>query len=158
MAELSPSGMLEVKATRRAPMKSSLLEQHLVAPRAHAPLDRRYAERALIHHEVTYTGTEGARFTTSIGSLKDLSKTGCKILGTTLPVIGGHVTVTLYFNDGQAPLCLTDATVSWIKGHLFAVRFPKLTDDELKRIQSIIWKHVTLAKANHHRTAFRIVP
>ena len=74
-------------------MKCSLLEQKLAAPRAHAPLDRRYAERALIHHEVTYTGTEGARFTTSIGSLKDLSKTGCKILGTTLPVIGpchGH--------------------------------------------------------------------
>jgi hypothetical protein len=93
-------------------MKCSLLEQNLAAPRAHAPLDRRYAERALIHHEVTYTGTEGARFTTSIGSLKDLSKTGCKILGTTLPVIGGHVTVTLYLNDGQAPLCLTDATVS----------------------------------------------
>ena len=104
-------------------MKCSLLEQNLATPRAHAPLDRRYAERALIHHEVTYTGTEGARFTTSIGSLKDLSKTGCKILGTTLPVIGGHVTVTLYLNDGQAPLCLTDATVSWIKGHVFAVRF-----------------------------------
>jgi len=139
-------------------MKSSLLEQNLAAPRAHAPLDRRYAERALIHHEVKYTGTEGARFTTSIGSLKDLSKTGCKILGTTLPAIGGHVTVTLYLNDGQAPLCLTDATVSWIKGHVFAVRFPKLTDDERKRIQGIIWKHVRLPQSNHHRTAFRIVP
>ena len=51
-------------------MKCSLLEQNLAA-RARAPLDRRYAERALIHHEVTYTGTEGARFTTSIGSLKN---------------------------------------------------------------------------------------
>jgi hypothetical protein len=41
---------------------------------------------------------------------------------------------------------------------VFAVRFPKLTDDERKRIQSIIWKHVRLPEANHHRTAFRIVP
>jgi hypothetical protein len=139
-------------------MKRSLFQQTLVAPRAHASLDRRYAERALIHHEVTYTGTEGARFTTSTGSLKDLSKTGCKILGTTLPPIGGSVTVTLYLNDGHSPLCLTDSTVSWIKGNVFAVRFPKLADDERKRIQGVIWKHVSLSKAESHRTAFRIVP
>jgi len=72
-------------------MKNSLLEQNLVAPRTHAPLDRRYAERALIEHEVTYTSTEGARFTTSTGLLKDLSKTGCKIVGTTLPAVGVRV-------------------------------------------------------------------
>ena len=139
-------------------MKHSLLEQSLATPRAHALLDRRYAERALIHHEVTYTTTEGARFTTSSGALKDLSKTGCKILGTTLPVIGGTVTITLHLNDGQPPLCLTGTTVTWIKGSLFAVRFPKLMDDERKRIQAVIWKHVSLPKARNHRTAFRIVP
>jgi hypothetical protein len=48
--------------------------------------------------------------------------------------------------------------VSWIKGNVFAVRFPKLADDERKRIQGIIWKHVSLSKAESHRTAFRIVP
>lgn len=139
-------------------MKYSLFGETPSAPRTHDPLDRRYAERALIHHEVTYTGTEGARFTTSTGSLKDLSKTGCKILGTTLPAIGGTLTITLHLDDGQPPLCLTGATVSWIKGSLFAVRFPKLIDNERKRIQAVIWKHVSLSKAKHHRTAFRIVP
>ena len=139
-------------------MKGSLLEQSLTAPSAHAPLDRRYAERALTHQDVTYTVTEGARFTTSRGSLKDLSKTGCKIVGTTLPTAGGRLTVTMYLDDGQAPLRLVDATVSWIKGNVFAVRFPKLTDDERKRIQAVIWKHVTLSKAKQHRTAFHIVP
>jgi hypothetical protein len=139
-------------------MKYSLFGETLAAPRTHAPLDRRYAERAFIQHEVTYTGIEGARFTTSTGSLKDLSKTGCKILGTTLPAIGGTLTITLHLNDGQPPLCLTGATVSWIKGSLFAVRFPKLIDDERKRIQAVIWKHVSLSKAKNHRTAFRIVP
>ena len=139
-------------------MKCSLLEQNMAAPRAHAPLDRRYAERALIHDEVTYTSTEGARFTTSNGSLKDLSKTGCKVLGTTLPAVGGHLTITLYLNDGQAPFCLTEATVSWIKGNVFAVRFPKLTEEERKRIQGAIWKHVRLSPAKNQRTAFRIVP
>jgi c-di-GMP-binding flagellar brake protein YcgR len=139
-------------------MKCSLLEQNLASPRAHAPLDRRYAERALIHNEVTYTTTEGARFTTSSGSLKDLSKTGCRVVGTTLPAIGGSLTITLYLNDGQAPLRLTDATVSWIKGNVFAVRFPKLMEEERKRIQAAIWKHVSLSAAKDQRTAFRIVP
>ena len=139
-------------------MKYSLLEQNLVAPRTHTPLDRRYAERALIHFHVTYTGTEGARFTTSTGSLEDLSKTGCKIVGTSLPPVGGSLTITLHLNDGQAPLRLTDATVSRVKGSVFAVRFPKLKDVERKRIQAVIWKHVSLSRAKHHRTAFRIVP
>lgn len=136
-------------------MKSSILEQNLRATNAHTPLDRRYAERVPIHYRVIYTGTEGARLIKTKGSLIDLSKTGCKILGTMLPVAGGCLTVTLYLEDGQAPLCLTDATVSWIKGSVFAVRFPKLTQDERKRIQGMIWKHVTLSK--NHRTAFRIV-
>jgi hypothetical protein len=139
-------------------MKCSLVEQKLAVPRAHAPLDRRYAERALIQHEVTYTGTEGARFITSTGSLKDLSKTGCKVAGTTLPGIGARVTITLYLNDGHPPLRLTDATVSWINGNVFAVRFPKLVDEERKRIQGVIWKHVSLTQGKNPRTAFRIVP
>ena len=139
-------------------MKGSLLEQSLTAPSAHAPLDRRYAERALIHQDVTYTGTEGARFTTSRGSLKDLSKTGCRIVGTTLPAAGVRLTLTLYLDDGEAPLRLTDATVSWIKGNVFAVRFSKLTANERKRVQGVIWKHVTLSKAKGCRTAFHIVP
>ena len=138
-------------------MKRSLLEQNLMAPRTHAPLDRRYAERALIHYEVTYTSTEGARFTTSTGSLKDLSKTGCKIVGTALPAVGVRVTITLYLQDGKAPLCLTDATVSWIKGNVFAVRFSKLTNDTRKRIQGVVLKHVSWSNGENHRTAFRIV-
>jgi len=137
-------------------MKCSLPEQNLAAPRGHALLDRRYAERASIQSEVTYTATEGARFVTSTGSLKDLSKTGCKVAGTNLPAMGARITITFNLNDGQPPLRLTDATVSWIHGSLFAVRFPKLADEERKRIQAVIWKHVTLSAGN--RTAFRIVP
>ena len=135
-------------------MKSNILEQNLSGTSVHAPLDRRYAERVPIHVHVTYTGTEGARLVKRDGSLKDLSKTGCKILGTMLPVAGASLTVTLHLEDGEAPLCLTDSTVSWIKGSVFAVRFPKLTGEERKRIQGVIWKHVTLAR--NYRAAFRI--
>src|ERR1044072_7484393 len=106
-------------------MKCSLLEHNLTAPRARGPLDRRHAERALLRHEVTYTATEGARFVTSTGTLKDLSKTGCKVTGTRLPAIGARVTITLYLNDGQPPLRLTDATGSLINAEAFPGRFSK---------------------------------
>jgi hypothetical protein len=111
----------------------------------------------LIHYEATYTAAQGARLVQSVGTLHDLSKTGCKIQGTTLPAAGVSLTITLHLGDGQAPLCLTDATVSWIRGNVFAVQFPKLTPDERKRIQEVIWKHVTLPKAKSDRAAFRIV-
>jgi len=134
-------------------MKSSILH----ATSAHAPLDRRYAERVPINYRVTYTGTEGARVVKIEGSLRDLSQTGCKILGTVLPAEGASLTVTLHLEDGQAPLRVTDGTVSWIKGSVFALRFPKLTEEERKRIQAVIWKHVTLSPSKNHRAAFRIV-
>ena len=138
-------------------MKSSILEQNMKGTSAHAPLDRRYAERVPIHYRVTYLGTEGARLIKTEGSLRDLSQTGCKVLGTLLPTLGSTFTVTLHLDDGHAPLCLTDATVSWIKGSMFAVRFPKLAEEERKRIQGVIWKHVTLSPSKNDRTAFRIV-
>lgn len=138
-------------------MKSSIFEQNMKGSSAHAPLDRRYAERVPIHYRVTYLGTEGARLIKTEGSLRDLSQTGCKVLGTLLPTLGDTLTVTLHLDDGHAPLCLTDATVSWIKGSMFAVRFPKLAEEERKRIQGVIWKHVTVSPSKNHRTAFRIV-
>ncbi|HEX9154172.1 MAG TPA: PilZ domain-containing protein [Nitrospira sp.] len=141
-------------------MKTSVLDYNLTSltsKSAHAPLDRRYAERVPINYRVTYTGAEGARLVKTEGSLRDLSKIGCKVLGTILPVTGSTVTLTLYLEDGQAPLCLSDATVSWIRGSVFAIRFPKLTADERKRVQEVIWKHVTLSPSKNHRTAFRIV-
>lgn len=138
-------------------MKASILDSGYSSKSAHAPLDRRYAERVPIHYRVVYNGAEGARLVKTEGSLRDLSKTGCKVLGTILPAVGGNLTITLHLEDGQAPLCLTDATVTWIRGSVFAVRFPKLTADERKRIQEVIWKNVTLSQAKSHRAAFRIV-
>lgn len=125
-------------------------------PKAHAPLDRRYAERAPINCKVVYLGEEGARIVRIEGTLQDLSKTGCKILGKSHPVMGGDLTLHLYIEEGKAPLCLTGGQVTWIKGCSFAVRFPRLTPEERKRLQEVIWRNVTLSPANNHRTAFRI--
>lgn len=134
-------------------MKCSLLEQH---HSAHALLDQRYAERVPIHYRVTYTGTDGARLIWTEGSLRDLSKTDCKIFGSSLPSAGRGFTPTLY-DDGQIPMALTNASVSWFKYSISAVWFPKLPSDQRRRIQAMIWTHVTLTPSKQQHAAFRIV-
>jgi hypothetical protein len=135
-------------------VKGSLLEQQLSSP---APLDCRYAERVPIDYRVTYTGAGGTRLIKTEGSLRDQSKTECKILGMSLPAARCSSAPTIYFEDGQTPLSLTDATVSRIKGNIFAGWFPNLTPDKRKRAQELIWKHVTLSPSKQPRAAFLIV-
>jgi len=125
--------------------------------KAHSLLDRRYAERIPIRYRITYSREEGARIVTGEGALKDLSKTGCKILGATTSSLGSRLTLLLDLEDGQAPMRLTDVLVTWIDRDSFAVRFPKLSAEERKRLQEVIWKHVRLETLDDRRTAFRII-
>ena len=125
--------------------------------KAHSLLDRRYAERVPIEYRISYSGEEGARIVKGEGRLKDLSKTGCKILGATTSSLGSSLTLLLDFEDGKAPMRLTDATVSWLGKDSFAVRFPKLSADERRRLQEVIWKNVSLSSLDDRRMAFRVV-
>ena len=72
--------------------------------KAHSLLDRRYAERVSIRYRITYFGEEGARIVAGEGALKDLSKTGCKILGVATNPLGSRLTLLLDLEDGQAPM------------------------------------------------------
>jgi c-di-GMP-binding flagellar brake protein YcgR len=125
--------------------------------KAHSLLDRRYAERVPIRCRVSYSGQEGARVVTGEATLKDLSKTGCKILGAAPSPLGSPLTLLLDLKDGQASIRLTDVMVSWIGRDSFAVRFPKLSAQERRRLQELILKHVRLSSLDDRRTAFRIV-
>ncbi|MDF0645367.1 MAG: PilZ domain-containing protein [Nitrospira sp.] len=138
-------------------MKSRIFDLGIDLRGAYAPLDRRYAERAAFQARVLYASEDGARLLKAEGALTDLSKSGCKIQGTVSPLEGSHVTLFLYLGDGQPPLCLTEATISWVRGSAFAAKFPDLTPEERKRIQELIWKHVTLSLSNPRRAGFRIV-
>ena len=71
--------------------------------KAHSLLDRRYAERVPIRYRIAYSGAEGARIVTEEGALKDLSKTGCKILGAATISLGSRLTLLLDLEDGQGP-------------------------------------------------------
>jgi c-di-GMP-binding flagellar brake protein YcgR len=125
--------------------------------RSHSLLDRRYAERVPIQYRITYSGEEGARIVKGEGLLKDLSKTGCKILGVAATSLGSRLTLHLNLEDGQAPMRLTDVIVSWIDKDSFAVKFPKLSPEERKRLQEVIWKNISLSSLDDRRTAFRII-
>jgi hypothetical protein len=54
-------------------------------------------------------------------------------------------------------MCLTDVIVSWIARDSFAVRFPRLSAEERKRLQEVILKNVSLSCLDNQRTAFRII-
>jgi hypothetical protein len=125
--------------------------------KAHSLLDRRCAERVLIRYRITYFGEEGARIVAGEGDLKDLSKTGCKILGVALSPLGSRLTLLLDLEDGQPLMRLTDVIISWIARDSFAVKFPKLSPGERKRLQEVIWKNISLSSLDDRRTAFRIV-
>jgi hypothetical protein len=125
--------------------------------KAHSLLDRRDAERVPIRYRISYSGEDGARIVRGEGTLEDLSKTGCKILGTTTTSLGSNLTLFLYLQNGQAPMCLTNVIVSWIARDSFAVRFPKLSAEERRRLQEVILKNVSLSSLDDRRTAFRIV-
>lgn len=125
--------------------------------KAHSLLDRRYAERVPIRQRITYSGEEGARIVSGEGVLKNLSKTGCKILGVAQSSLGSRLTLHLDLEDGQAPMRITDVIVSWISTDSFAVKFPKLSSEERKRLQEVIWKNISLSSLGDQRTAFRII-
>jgi hypothetical protein len=54
-------------------------------------------------------------------------------------------------------MCLTNVIVSWIGKDSFAVKFPKLSPEERKRLQDVIWKNISVSSLDDRRTAFRIV-
>ena len=140
----------------KSPVKLDHLAFKVNDQKAHSLLDRRYAERVPIRYRVAYSGAEGARIVTGEGVLKNLSKTGCKILGIATISLGSRLTLLLYLEDAQAPMQLIDTLVSWVAKDSFSVRFPKLSPEERKRLQEVIFKNISLSAVDHRRTAFRI--
>ena len=126
-------------------------------PTTYSLSDRRYAKRIPIQYRVAYFKEEGARIVKGAGVLKNLSKTGCMILGATTSSLGSRLTLLLDVEDGQAPIRLTDVLVSWIGKDSFAVKFPMLSPEQRKRLQVVIVKNIGLSYLDDRRAAFRIV-
>ena len=125
--------------------------------KSHSLLDQRYAERVSMWCQIGYSSLVGARVITGEATLKDLSKTGCKILSAAPCSLGSTITLFLDLKDAQAPMRLTDVTVSRISRDSFAVRFLKLAAEERRRLQEVILSRLRLSSLDDRRAAFRII-
>jgi len=91
------------------------------------------------------------------GLLQDLSTDGCKFLSRASLTPGSHITVTLYFNDGQPPMSLSGAIVRWATGRAFGVQFLEMTSHVRQCLQEIVtneggcldWCHQRITHAHH---------
>jgi len=124
--------------------------------KTHALLDRRDAERAPLNYRVTYTVDDEALAASGEGIVRELSKTGCKILSTSPLAVGVKLTLSLDLQDGKSPLCLVGAKVCWLEGNHFGVKFPTVTAQERQRLQHVILKHLTRSGSPQQRAAFRL--
>jgi PilZ domain-containing protein len=120
---------------------------------ASANLDGREAERVPFYCHVSYASD--AEECRGEGQLLNLSKTGCRIVGSVLAV-GSTATLSLDLDDGKAPLDLTGVTVCWNDGYSFGVKFPPMTAVNRQRVQELILKFATLRGASQDHTAFRL--
>ncbi len=122
--------------------------------KAAALLDRRDAERVSLRLPVSYVTDERQGLSRGMGTLVDLSKTGCKIIGPVL-MLGSCVTLVVDFLDEKDPLCISEATVTWSDGESFGVRFPKLKGSDRQRLQELVLRFATFRGMSQEHTAFR---
>jgi hypothetical protein len=133
---------------------SSLLTTGASKP---APLkDSRYAERVSVNCRVTYTGEIPSQPHCGEGLTKDVSLTGCKIVSNRPVTRGTLLTLRIALSDGQPPLAIISAHVVWVSGAQFSVRFMHLSQENRKRLQSYIWKHISHVVVDDRWARFRI--
>lgn len=120
-------------------------------------LDRRQAQRVPLELHVLYTSEHNAMPLDGEGRVRNLSKKGCHIVGTTPLAAGSRVTLSLDVRDGQPPLCLPGAIVCWTEGHCFSVKFPPLMPEVRYRVQQIVLKFALRREVSRTHTAFRVI-
>jgi len=121
-------------------------------------LDRRSAERVPIDCPVYFISEE--RFDDGSkreGKLLDLSKTGCRIFTLQPLPEGSQITLILSLPDKMPPMRLIGTTVCHVHGREFGAKFQPLTSRERRRLQAIVFQHVTWSAYSLRRPAFQIL-
>jgi hypothetical protein len=85
----------------------------------------------------TYTyEANGFRYTDE-ALLRDVSRHGCTIRGSTCLTIGSKTSVNFYLSDQQRPLCVLARVIS-VRGTIFGVEFLQLSHSAYERLQRFI--------------------
>jgi hypothetical protein len=98
------------------------------------------AARASRYGHATYSDKEGLYIYTVEGFIRDLSATGCSIRGTIPHVVGSKIRVRLCLFDEQPPLSVNGSKVSWFAAGHFGIKFPKLKQNDVLRLQRYLCK------------------
>jgi hypothetical protein len=91
-------------------------------------LDRRNTHRVALQASVTYV-SESDQSSHGEGMLIDLSKEGCRIVGSPAVVTGETLSLSFNLGEGHPALSLA-GKVCWREGKTFGVKFAELTENE----------------------------
>ncbi|HKO31531.1 MAG TPA: PilZ domain-containing protein [Nitrospiraceae bacterium] len=109
------------------------------SPRTVPPFkNRRVTNRESIHCRVTYTYEAGDSTYAVDGVTQDVCKIGCGIRGTIIPPVGSKTRLKLYLGAHTRPISLS-ATISWMAGDYFGVRFNEMNKQDYTRVRRYMW-------------------
>lgn len=83
--------------------------------------DRRREPRIGGKFKVRYSGSDGDNIVIGNGTIVDLSRYGFGIQGNKRVTVGMELGLFLELPDLESPLCIPQATVSWVDGRRFGV-------------------------------------
>ena len=96
--------------------------------------NQRTTERQPSYCQVSYTYKVGTATYAVDGLTRDISRTGCGIRGTIMPPMGQKTRLALYLPNYILPISL-DATVIWVAGYCFGVKFTEMRREDYLRIK-----------------------
>ncbi len=137
-------------------MSKTLLGQGISTRKLQSLKDSRHAERVAVNCRVTYFGEIPTQPHSGDGLTKDISLSGCKMVSHSPVTRGTLLTLTIALPDGLAPLRLFSTHVVWVSGPHFSVRFLQLSQENRKRLQCFILKHINHSTLDNQRARFQI--
>jgi hypothetical protein len=114
-------------------------------PSPSAPVERRRIARVPVSFKLMYSGIVRGDLLMGDGTVVDLSKGGLKVRGNCPVRVGMELTMFLYLPDGNDPLFVLEANVSWTSGNLFGVEFKKMCLREGNRMHAFLRTQATIA-------------
>jgi hypothetical protein len=111
--------------------------------------NKRFALRAYSQFPVQITMIYLGRNSAGQGSVQEISRVGCRILGNDRDTVvaGDTVRLQLAFPTSKKPLIIERATVKWVKGLECGIAFKQLPHRDADQLERLL--EALLGKANY---------
>jgi hypothetical protein len=107
------------------------------AQQSTAGTERRRDPRIGGHFKVRYSGSDGNKIVMGYGTITDLSRYGFGIAGGRGVKRGMELALFLNLPDGDGPMCIPQAIVSWINGGRFGVELRSARSKEIDWLERV---------------------